>query len=31
MLGGTNHRHLDLMFQRQVVGEASIDPVRCPL
>jgi len=31
MLGGTNHRHLDLMFQRQVTTERIIDPVRCPL
>lgn len=31
MLGGTNHRHLDLMFQRQETSSVSVDPVRCPL
>lgn len=31
MLGGTNHRHLELIFQRTVAGETPSDAVRCPL
>jgi len=31
MLGGTNHRHLDLLFQRMDPATAPVDAVRCPL
>jgi hypothetical protein len=31
MLGGTNHRHLDLIFQRVTPGEPAVDAVTCPL
>jgi hypothetical protein len=31
MLGGTNHRHLDLLFQRVPRGATAADSVRCPL
>ena len=31
MLGGTNHRHLDLLFQRTDVSGQPADAVRCPL
>jgi hypothetical protein len=31
MLGGTNHRHLDLLFQRVEVPGNPVDAVRCPL
>lgn len=31
MLGGTNHRHLDLLFQRVRAGTTPSDPSRCPL
>ena len=32
MLGGTNHRHLDLLFQRTpAVGPAPVDATHCPL
>ncbi|MEQ9323411.1 MAG: hypothetical protein RIF41_29880 [Polyangiaceae bacterium] len=31
MLGGTNHRHLDLIFQRTAPESAPADAVTCPL
>ena len=31
MLGGTNHRHLDLIFQRTSPGQAAADAVTCPV
>jgi hypothetical protein len=31
MLGGTNHRHLDLLFQRIDPSATPVDAVRCPL
>lgn len=31
MLGGTNHRHLDLLFQRVDIPGNAADAVRCPL
>ena len=31
MLGGTNHRHLDLLFQRVETANEPIDATRCPL
>lgn len=31
MLGGTNHRHLDILFQKQDKGQPLVDPVKCPL
>jgi hypothetical protein len=31
MLGGTNHRHLDIIFQRIDPATPPADGVRCPL
>ena len=31
MLGGTNHRHINLLFQRVKVGKPTKDATRCPL
>ena len=31
MLGGTNHRHLDLIFQRMLPTGNAVDAVKCPL
>lgn len=31
MLGGTNHRHINLLFQRVKAGKAAKDAARCPL
>ena len=31
MLGGTNHRHVNLLFQRVKAGQPAKDATRCPL
>jgi len=31
MLVGTNHRHMNLLFQRVSLGQPSVDATRCPL
>jgi hypothetical protein len=31
MLAGTNHRHVNLLFQRVTAGQAPADATRCPL
>ena len=31
MLGGTNHRHINLLFQRVKAGKPAKDATRCPL
>lgn len=31
MLGGTNHRHINLLFQRINAGKVAKNASRCPL